>query len=79
MTIAKVKRGQASWSFIYITLGFALSIEGSVISMYSPLHWPSNVFTYLALATVTSWLFIGNGWFQNKLIGWKNHYEEKLR
>ena len=25
---AKVQRGQESWTFIYITLGFAISIEG---------------------------------------------------
>ncbi|MGB6793990.1 MAG: hypothetical protein WBE53_21600 [Pseudolabrys sp.] len=36
---AKVQRGQESWTFIYITLGFAISIEGTVISMMPPCGW----------------------------------------
>jgi hypothetical protein len=64
--------------FIYIALGFALSIEGTILQMI-PLRFPYNLFPYVALMTATSWLFICNGWFQNKLIWMKGLYEKKAR
>ena len=39
----KIKRGSESWSYIYVTLGFALSIEASVIAMIEPLKFPWNL------------------------------------
>jgi hypothetical protein len=33
---ATVTRGPASWAFIYIALGFAISIEGTAISLITP-------------------------------------------
>ena len=79
MVDAKVKRGPESWAFIYITLGFVLTIEGTLVPMFTPLTFPYNVATYIVLAALTIWLFLGSGWFQNKLIGWKRRYEEKAR
>jgi hypothetical protein len=35
----KVKRGPESWSYIYIALGFALTIEATVVSMIEPLKF----------------------------------------
>ena len=74
----KSQRGQESWTFIYITLGFAISIEGTVISMM-PLSFPWNVIIYVIVAFLTGWAWIESGWVQNKLIGLKNKYEDKLR
>ena len=76
---AAVKRGPASWAYIYVTLGFALTIEGTIIQMTTPpLKFPWNLVTYFALGVSTFWLFISNGWFQNKLIGLKSKYEDQL-
>jgi hypothetical protein len=47
--------------------------------MITPLVFPWNIVTYVILAMLTVWLFLDNGWFQNKLLGWKNKYEEKAR
>ena len=76
---ATVKRGPQSWNYIYVMLGFALAIEGTVIAMITPLVFPWNIVAYAILGFVTFWLFISNAWFQNKLIGMKNRYEEKAR
>ncbi len=72
----KVKRGPESWAYIYVALGFALTIEGTIIQM-TPLVFPLNLVTYFVSAAITVWLFIYNGWFQNKLIGVKNRYENR--
>jgi hypothetical protein len=76
---AEIRRGPDSWTFIYIVLGFALSIEGTCLQMIEPLRFPYNIIFYVALMAVTFWLFICNGWFQNKLIGIKGQYENKAR
>jgi hypothetical protein len=79
MTVdAKVRRGPESWAFIYIALGFALTIESTVISMI-PNAFPWNIFGYAAIAAATTWLFIESDWFQGKLLGMKSRYESKLR
>ncbi len=74
-----VNRGPESWAYIYIFLGFTLSIEGTVISLITPLGFPWNVALYAIVAVGTVWLFLDNGWFQNKLISWKIRYEQKGR
>jgi hypothetical protein len=77
---ATVTRGPASWAYIYVALGFALAIEGTVIQMTTPpLVFPCNLLAYGVLGAVTFWLFVFNGWFQNKLIGLKNRYESQAR
>jgi hypothetical protein len=75
---AKVQRGPESWTYIYVTLGFAISIEGTVVAM-TPLIFPWNVIVYVIIALLTGWLWIENGWFQEKLIGLKTRYESKPR
>lgn len=75
----KVKRGPESWAYIYVALGFALAIGGTIIQMITPLIFPWNLIAYALFATFTVWLFINNAWFQNKLIGMKMRYEEKSR
>lgn len=76
---AAVTRGQESWAYIYVTLGFALTIESTIIGMMTPLLFPWNIIAYAVLAAVTGWLFIDNGWVHNKLIGLKIRYENRLR
>jgi hypothetical protein len=43
------------------------------------LHFPYNVLLYVVTGAGLVWLFLFNGWFQNKLIGWKNSYENSAR
>jgi hypothetical protein len=77
---ATVTRGPASWAYIYVTLGFALAIEGTVVQMCTPpLIFPWNLVAYGLIAAITFWLFVFNGWFQNKLIGLKSRYENQRR
>jgi hypothetical protein len=74
-----VIRGEKSWNFIYIALGFALTIEGTVIQMFTPLTFPCNLLLYALGAAATAWLFICNGRFQNRLITMKKTYESRPR
>lgn len=73
----KTARGPESWAYIYITLGFALTIEGTAIDMAVPFPW--NLLTYLIVGGLTFWLWLFSGWFQNKLIGIKMKYETGYR
>ena len=66
-------------AYIYVALGFALSIEGTIIQLITPLLFPWNLITYLVLGAATTWLFLDNAWFQNKLVVWKASYEDKAR
>ena len=75
----KVTRGSESWAYIYVALGFALAIEGTIIQMITPLEFPWNIAVYVLFGLFTAWLFVGHGWFQNKLIGLKIRYENKAR
>ena len=75
----KVTRGSESWAYIYVALGFTLAIEGTVIQMIDCLKFPSNLIMYVAVGALTFWLFLFDGWFQNKLIGLKNKYESRAR
>jgi hypothetical protein len=75
---AKVKRGQASWNYIYLTLAFALTFEGTIIQMI-PFPFPFNVVVYALAFVGTCCLFLLSGGFQNRLIGWKASYEDKAR
>lgn len=76
---ATVIRGAQSWNFIYIALGFALAIEGTVIQMFTPLTFPCNLLLYALGTAATVWLFICNGRFQNRLIAMKQAYESRPR
>ena len=71
----KVKRDQQSWTYIYVVLGFALTIESTVVSMITPLCFPWNILVFAIIAVATWYLFRECRWFQNKLIGWKIRYE----
>jgi hypothetical protein len=74
-----VTRGKASWDFIYIFLGFTLSFEGTLIQLIQPLCWPCNLILYVIAFMFTVYLFLFNGWFQNKLILMRNNYENTSR
>ena len=76
---AAVKRGPESWNYIYITLGFALTIEATIISMIEILRFPCNILLFAVLFVGTVSLFLYNGSFQNKLLGFKSSYESKFR
>ena len=72
---ATVRRGQESWMFIYIVLGFALAIEGSVFQMI--FGFPTNLIVYIVVGAGTFWLCLYNGQFQDAVIEWKNSYENQ--
>jgi hypothetical protein len=74
---AKVVRGPQSWAYIYITLGFVIAVELTIIPLL--LRFPWNVIVLAAVMAFTFYLFAFNGWFQNKLMGLKNAYENKAR
>jgi hypothetical protein len=74
---ATVRRGPESWAYIYVALGFALTIEGTFIDMALPFPW--NLLSYLVVGALTLWMFLFNGWFQNKLIGLRARYEDASR
>ena len=76
---AKVKRGKDSWAYIYTMLGFALTIETGIMGLITPIRWPCNLILLLIVGAATVYLFLDNGWFQNKLIGFKSKFEEKGR
>lgn len=76
---AQVTRGPETWAYIYVALGFALAIEGTIVQMITPLSFPWSIITYAILGTATFWLFLRSGHFQNKLIGIKNRYESMAR
>ena len=75
---AKIQRGSESYNFFYVALGFAISIEGSIIPMIAP-NFPYNIFIFAVIAIASCWLFLFNGRFQNKLVGWKIACENKPR
>lgn len=72
-----VRRGPESWNYIYVTLGFVLTIGGTVIAMLPYGAW--YILAYALFAAVAIYLFLFNGWFQNKLIALKSAYESKAR
>jgi len=75
----KIIRGEKSWQFIYIALGFSISIEGTFIQMI-PLHllnFPRNIIFYGVVASITFWLFISNGRFQDRMLRMKKSYEDR--
>jgi len=76
---AEVRRRSVSWTYIYVTLGFMLTIEAGVVALIAPLIWPRNIIVYSALGVFTAYLWLFSGWFQNKLIRWKGQYEHTTR
>ena len=77
LSVATVpSRGPISWNYFYIALGFALSIWGTIIQMMDFLHFPYNVLLYVVTGAGLFWLFLFSR-FRNKLIGWKNSYENR--
>ncbi|MBW4655700.1 MAG: hypothetical protein KME20_22065 [Kaiparowitsia implicata GSE-PSE-MK54-09C] len=76
---AEVRRGSESWIYIYVTLGFMLTIEAGIVALIAPLIWPRNIIVYSALGGLTAYLWLLSGWFQNKLIRCKARYESKPR
>jgi hypothetical protein len=72
-----IKRGHESWDSIYIALGFALSIEGTAISMIPAFPW--NLVSYVVVGGATAGLFLFSGKFQTRLLNWKRAHEETSR
>lgn len=73
---ARVKRGPVSWAYFYTLLGFALTIETGIASMF---QLPWALVGLIIVAAITIYLVLFNGWFQNRLLGWKTRYESAER
>jgi hypothetical protein len=72
-----VKRGQESWTFIYIVMAIALGIEIGIVQLLPlPSNW-WNIAMLAFLIPLTIWLFLRNFWLQDVLIGLKGRYENK--
>lgn len=74
-----VTRGPVSWNYIYVALGFAIAIEGTIIQMITPLIFPWNVIVFAVCSALTFYLFLANGRFQNQILSLKGRYENKPR
>lgn len=75
----RVTRGPVSWAYFYIVMGFALSIEGTIVSMITPLVFPCNIAAFAGVAAATVYLCTSSAWFQNILLRIKASYEDKPR
>ncbi len=75
----KETRGQQSWTNIYVFLGFALTIESTLVSMITPLCFPLNILFFIIIAAATLYVFRECRWFHSKLIWWIHRYESKFR
>jgi hypothetical protein len=73
---ATIKRGPVSWGYFYTLLGFALTIETGIASMF---ELPWNLPALIITAGLTIYLTLFNGRFQNMLIRWKAKVEEADR
>jgi uncharacterized membrane protein len=71
--------GPQSWTYIYVALGFFIAIGGTIIQMIEPLEFPWNIVAFIAIAAIAFWIFLFNALFQNRLMAWKNKYEERPR
>ena len=70
-----VERSKDSWNYLYVMLGFALTIESSVIPMFTPV-FPRNFILFVLVALITGWAFLFNERFQNWLLEVKTRYEK---
>ncbi len=75
---ARVLREKESWNFLYVALGFVVSIEGTVIGMMG-LTFQNNILLYALAGGITAYPFMFNGQAQDKLIGWKERHENTPR
>jgi archaellum biogenesis protein FlaJ (TadC family) len=69
-----VKRGQESWTYLYITLALSLAFVWTVIQVWPDLWKVGGLF---ASTAVLVYLFLFNGQFVNWLIGLKSWYENR--
>ena len=72
------KLAPENWTHIYILLGIALSIEGTVIQMLNLDQWQSNLILYTSIGALTAYLFLRDRRFQGKL-GRLRDYENQWR
>jgi hypothetical protein len=60
-------KGEDSWTYVYLAIGLALTIEGTILQMSEPLRFPDNLIVYVVLGVPTFVLFIFHEWTQNLL------------
>ena len=74
----RVKRGEQSWSFIWIVYAILLAVTLSIISA-TPFTWFWKILVLISSVFLLSWLCLLNGWFQNKIMGLKIKLEDTWR
>ena len=73
--VGQRKFSPENWAYIYVFFGIALTIEGTFVSLLG-LEWHHGLITYLLLALVTLYLFLGNRRFQDALVKLKARVED---
>ena len=73
--VGQRKFSSENWTYIYVFLGFALTIEGTFVSLLG-LEWPRGLIAYFLFALVTLYLFLLNRRFQDALVKLKARVED---
>jgi hypothetical protein len=73
-----LQRSPASLTYIYVLLGFALTIEGEILAMIEPLKYPFNL-VVLFVSFVLTVLLFRSGKFQNFVLATVKDWFEKGR
>jgi len=78
-TKLQVRRGQEVWSYIYVALTVALTIESAVVAITPASFFPWNLLSLIVIAPTTIWLFLDNRWLHQRLVNLKLMFENKGR
>jgi hypothetical protein len=74
----KIRRGGASWAYLYVAFGFAITLEGIVFQLLTPpLKFPANILGFVLSAGLTVYYFIFDGRFINRVFTLKQWYENR--
>jgi hypothetical protein len=68
--------GSKTWTYFYIAWGFLTALLGTLISMTS-LGFPCNIFTFVILGGIMTWLLFFTRRGRRNLLNFKNWYEQK--
>lgn len=74
----RVKRGDRSWTYIHMVLAIVLGIEGAVVFAF-PGPWWARIICFLAIAVITSTVFLDSGRVHDLLVRIRRSYEDKSR
>lgn len=73
--VGQRKFSAENWNYIYVFLGFILTIEGTLVSLLN-LTWWHGLAAFALVAAISLYLFLGNRWFQDRLVRGKQWIED---